>query len=96
MAQCFSGGFNQAVIGASPAASTYIASATSETRPSFMTLEDGNWDSFQRSWITALAERVTVEEAFIYASTCPARNPYDSPEWAGSSPRAGEMTLHTD
>jgi len=96
MAQCYSGGFNQAVIEASPAASTFIAAATAETRPSFMTLEDGNWDSFQRNWIAALAERVTVEEACSYASTCPGRNPYDSPEWAGSSPGAGKMTLHTD
>ena len=36
MAQCFSGGFNQAVIDASRAESTFIASATSETRQSFM------------------------------------------------------------
>jgi Peptidase C13 family len=55
MAQCFSGGFNKAVVDASPAASTFIASATSETRQSFMSFEDGNWDSFQRNWIAALA-----------------------------------------
>ena len=55
MSQCFSGGFNQAVIDASPAQATFIAAATSETRSSFMTLDDGNWDSFQRNWIAGLA-----------------------------------------
>jgi hypothetical protein len=55
MSQCFSGGFNQAVIDASPAESTFIAAATSETRPSFMALDDVNWDSFQRNWIAGLA-----------------------------------------
>jgi hypothetical protein len=55
MAQCFSGGFNQAVIDASRAASTFIASATAQTRQSFMSFDDGNWDSFQRNWIAALA-----------------------------------------
>src|SRR5262249_48814950 len=55
MAQCFSGGFNKAIIDASPAASTFVASATSETRPSFMSFEDSNWDSFQRNWIAGLA-----------------------------------------
>jgi hypothetical protein len=55
MAQCFSGGFNQAVVDASRAASTFIAAATGETRQSFMSFEDRNWDSFQRNWIAALA-----------------------------------------
>jgi len=57
MAQCFSGGFNQAVLDASRAASTFIASATSETQQSFMSFEDGNWDAFQRNWIAALGGR---------------------------------------
>jgi hypothetical protein len=57
MAQCFSGGFNQAVIEASRAASTFIAAATSETRQSFMSFADPNWDAFQRNWIAALAGR---------------------------------------
>lgn len=57
MAQCFAGGFNQAVIDASRAESTYIASATSETCQSFMSFNDSNWDSFQRNWIAALAGR---------------------------------------
>jgi hypothetical protein len=57
MAQCFSGGFKQAVIDASPAAETFIAAATSETRQSFMSFDDSNWDSFQRNWIAALTGR---------------------------------------
>jgi hypothetical protein len=57
MAQCFAGGFNQAVIDASRAESTFIASATSETCQSFMSFNDSNWDSFQRNWIAALAGR---------------------------------------
>jgi hypothetical protein len=55
MAQCFSGGFNRAVIDASRAESTFIASASEETRPSFMVLDDPNWDSFQRLWIAGLS-----------------------------------------
>jgi hypothetical protein len=111
MAQCFSGGFNQAVVDASRAASTFIAAATAETRQSFMSFDDGNWDSFQRNWIAALAGHdvdgasiranpgraksgpISVGEAFRYASGCPGRNPYDSPEFAASTDDAGEMTL---
>jgi hypothetical protein len=110
MAQCFSGGFNRAVVDASRAAATFIASATSETRQSFVSFDDGNWDSFQRNWIAALAGRdvngaaieatgraksgrITVGEAFRYASTCRGSNPYDSPEFATSPDSAGEMTL---
>jgi hypothetical protein len=114
MAQCFSGGFNHAVVDASRAASTFIASATSETRPSFMSFDDRNWDSFQRNWIAALAGRdvdgspiathagragslrITVSEAFAYASTCPGRSPYDSPEHAARPETAGEVTLSED
>jgi Peptidase C13 family len=113
MAQCFSGGFNRAVIDASRAASTFIASATSATRQSFMSFDDGKWDAFQRNWIAALAGhdvdgtgvevnpgrtkrgRITVGEAFRYATTCPARNPYDAPEFAASPQTAGEMILQT-
>jgi hypothetical protein len=113
MAQCFSGGFNRAVLDASRAASTFIASATSETRQSFMSFEDGNWDCFQRNWIAALAGRdvngtalevnagrakrgwISVGEAFTYASTCPDRSPYDSPECAARPQTASEMILQT-
>jgi hypothetical protein len=114
MAQCFSGGFNRAVVDASRAASTFIASATSEMRQSFVSFEDGNWDCFQRNWIAALAGRdvdgatidgssgrtlggrITVGEAFRYASTCRGSNPYDSPEFAASPESAGEITLGED
>jgi hypothetical protein len=111
MAQCFAGGFKQAVIDASRAASTFVAAATSETRQSFMSFRDNNWDSFQRNWIAGLAGRdvdgtalevvpgraksgpITVREAFTYASTCPGRSPYDSPEFAASTSSAGDITL---
>lgn len=92
MAQCFSGGFNRAVLEASPAASTFITSAASETRPSFMTLEDGHWDSFQVNWLTGLMNGLSVGAAFGYASSCEARNPYDSPEFAARPQGATELT----
>jgi hypothetical protein len=110
MAQCFSGGFNQEVLRASPAESTFVAAATAETRPSFMALDDVNWDSFQRNWIAGLAGRdvdgtpvlepsravcgrISVRDAFDYATRCPARNIYDSPEFAAHPASAGTLTL---
>jgi hypothetical protein len=54
MAQCFSGGFNQAVLNASQAELTFIASAATEANPSFTLPNDLNWDSFQRNFISAL------------------------------------------
>jgi len=93
MAQCFSGGFNQAVLKASPAVSTFITSAASETRPSFMALDNGQWDSFQVNWLTGLTTGLNVGEAFQYACGCEARNPYDSPEFAARPERANELTL---
>jgi Peptidase C13 family len=57
MAQCFSGGFNQSIVEASPAAQTFIAAATQEKRQSCMTLDDGHWDSFHRNWLAALGGR---------------------------------------
>jgi len=54
MAQCFSGGFNQPVLTASRAQSTFIASAAAETAPSFALPDDLSWDSFQRNFIAAL------------------------------------------
>jgi hypothetical protein len=36
---------------------------------------------------------VSVHTAFEYASGCPGRSPYDSPEWAARPRTAGEMTL---
>lgn len=95
MAQCFSGGFNQEVISASRAASTFIASATSERQQSFMSFEDPNWDAFQRNWLTALAEDpdASVYDAFEYARTCAKRNLYDSPEYAARPHTARALTL---
>ena len=106
MTQCFSGGFNQAVIAASRAESTFIASATSETRPSFAA-DDLNWDTFQRNWVAGLAGRdvdgtvipgdagvpITVADAFRYATTCPSRSLYDSPQFAARPAGAGALTL---
>ena len=115
MAQCFSGGFNQAVLDASRAAATFIAAATAEQGQSFMSFEDRNWDAFQRNWIAALAgrdvdgaaavgidasragsRRISVREAFDYASGCPGSSPYDSPECAARPETAGELTLTED
>jgi hypothetical protein len=111
MAQCFSGGFKEAVIDASGATETFVAVATSETGQSFMSFVDSNWDCFQRNWIAGLAGHdvdgtavqvshrgvsrgsITVLEAFRYASTCADRSPYESPEFAASTARAGDITL---
>jgi len=57
MAQCFSGGFNKAVIEASRAKRTFIATAAADSNRSFVVATDKNWDSFQRNWIGALARR---------------------------------------
>jgi len=91
MAQCFSGGFNNAVLEASPAAATFITSAAAETRQSFMTAADGRWDSFQVNWLTGLLRRLSVGEAFQYACNCEARNPFDSPECAARPQHASEL-----
>lgn len=94
MAQCFSGGFNREVINASPAAATFIASASSPLQPSFVALEDESWDAFQRDWLTGLGrDGMSVGKAFAYASTCPARSPYDSPEYLAHPQAAVELTL---
>ncbi len=93
MAQCFSGGFIQAVQAASPARQTYIATAAGERHRSFMDFDDGNWDSFQRNWIAAIAGRVSVHEAFQYATRSGIANPYDSPQFAATPPWAGNLTL---
>lgn len=93
MAQCFSGGFNQAVLEASPAASTFITSAASATRQSFMALENGLWDSFQVNWLTGLTSGLNVGSAFHHACSCKGRNPYDSPEFAARPDDATGLTL---
>jgi hypothetical protein len=55
MAQCFSGGFNKAVIAASRAKRTFIAAAAADSHRSFVVAADKSWDSFQRNWIGAVA-----------------------------------------
>jgi hypothetical protein len=59
MAQCYSGGFNNAVLDASRAQATCIAAAAGERDCSHAVPDDGNWDSFERDWIVALARRHT-------------------------------------
>ena len=94
MAQCFAGGFNRAVLEASPAAATFITSAAAQNRQSFMTLDDGQWDSFQVNWLTGLAShRLNVGDAFRYACDCKTSNPYDSPEFAARPADATLITL---
>ena len=92
MSQCFSGGFIPAVLAASPARQTAIATATTEKLQSFMQFEDPNWDSFQRNWIGAIAGR-TVHEAFQYATRPGVASPYDSPQFAAHPTAASEATL---
>jgi hypothetical protein len=92
MSQCFSGGFIPAVLAASPARQTAIATATTEKLQSFMQFEDPNWDSFQRNWIGAIAGR-TVHEAFQYATRLGVASPYDSPQFAAHPTAAREATL---
>jgi hypothetical protein len=92
MAQCFSGGFIPAVLAASPARQTYIATATTEKLQSFVSFHDGNWDSFQRNWIAGIAGH-TVHEAFQYATRPDIVNPYDSPQFAARPTCATEATL---
>jgi hypothetical protein len=57
MAQCFSGGFNRAVIEASRAKRTFIAAAAADRNRSFAVATDKSWDSFQRNWIGAMGGR---------------------------------------
>jgi hypothetical protein len=54
MSQCFGGGFSQSIIASSNAARTYVASAAAEKSRSFMSLDDSNWDAFQRNCVAAL------------------------------------------
>jgi hypothetical protein len=55
MAQCFSGGFNRRVVDASRAKLTFIASSTGEKHTAHADSDDDEWDSFERSWMEALA-----------------------------------------
>jgi hypothetical protein len=109
MAQCFSGGFNDAVVQASPAKQTYIASASS--RYSHAIDEDLNWDSFQRLWLAGLAghdvdgtsishdlvalspQSASVSEAFNYANSAPKRNIRDLATFAAHPNSAALITM---
>jgi hypothetical protein len=109
MSHCFSVGFKDAILDASPATSTVVIAASAETRPSLASLKDNNWDSFQRNYIAALGIRdvtgvlvgvprqsehyVTFREAFEHASICTNRNIYDSPELAARPEWAADQTL---
>jgi hypothetical protein len=97
MTQCFSGGFNKPVVGASRAKMTFIASAARETECSNAASGDVEWDSFQRNWITAIVGQgnrpVGALEAFNQASLPHIRHPDDSPEFWASCAAAGQMTL---
>jgi hypothetical protein len=93
MAQCFSGGFIPAVLAASPAAATYIATASVEQDRSFRDLAHPEWDSFQRNWITAIGDNVTVHEAFQYATRPDVVHPHDTPQSAAKPARAGTLKL---
>jgi hypothetical protein len=93
MAQCFSGGFIRAVLAASPAEATYIATAASEQQASFRDPRQPQWDSFQRNWITAIGGNVTVHEAFLYATRPDIAHPHESPQSAAQPAWAGTLKL---
>src|SRR3569832_1662195 len=91
MAQCFSGCFIDAVLAASPAAVTYVATAARAGHRSFRDLRQPEWDSFQRNWITAIAENVTLDEAFQYATRPDIVHPHDTPHSAARPAMAGTL-----
>jgi len=93
MAQCFSGGFIRAVLAASRAAATYVATAAGEGQRSFRDLRQPQWDSFQLNWITAIANNVTVHEAFQYATRPEVVHPQDTPQSAAQPAWAGTLRL---
>jgi len=112
MAQCFSGGFNEPILQASPATQTYVASASD--RHSHAMDGDTDWDSFERNWLAALAQRdvngaipsrqlslprrrvVTVAEAFHYATNSRFRHLSDAPAFAAQPESAATITLSED
>jgi len=93
MAQCSSGGFIRAVLDASPAAATYVATAAGAGQQSFRDLRQPQWDSFQLNWITAIANNVTVHEAFQYATRPDIVHPQDTPQSAANPPSAAALKL---
>jgi hypothetical protein len=93
MAQCFSGGFIRALLAASPALATYVATAAGAGQRSFRDLRQPQWDSFQLNWITAIANNVTLHEAFQYATRPEIVHPHDTPQSAAQPDWAGTLKL---
>jgi hypothetical protein len=93
MAQCFSGGFIRALLAASPAVATYVATAAGAGQRSFRDLRQPQWDSFQLNWITAIANNVTLHEAFQYATRPDTVHPHDTPQSAAQPGWAGTLKL---
>ena len=103
MEQCFSGGFIQPIINASPASCTSVATAVDAN-----TSSDGGpqYDPFALAWITAMAwanpdgssispnadtnvdDRVSAAEAFVYAMANDT-GPDDNPQYAENAPCGG-------
>ena len=98
MAQCFSGGFTEGILRSSPAAQTYVASASA--RHSHAMDDDLNWDVFQRNWLTAFTRATlhatTVGEASEYAINGPLRHLRDLPTSAARPEEAAAITLMED
>jgi hypothetical protein len=93
MAQCFSGGFIQGVLDASPADATYIATATDERHQSFADFAQPDWDSFQRNWVCAVGAHISFEDAFERATHPDIANPCDRPQSAARPPWAATLNL---
>jgi hypothetical protein len=93
MAQCFSGGFIRALLAASPAVATYVATAAGAGQRSFRDLRQPQWDSFQLNWITAIANNVTLHEAFQYATRPDIVHPHDTPQSAAQPDWARTLRL---
>ena len=103
MEQCFSGGFIQPIINASPASCTSVATAVDAN-----TSSNGGpqYDPFALAWITAMAwanpdgssisptadtnvdDRVSASEAFVYAKANDT-GPDDNPQYAENAPCGG-------
>lgn len=106
MAQCFSGGFNTAVLEGSRAKHTFFAAAADQDHRSFAV---GAWDSFQRNCIGAMARhdvngaplpsgspmsdgRIDMRAVFDYANDPRVKDPRDTPQWAESCNHAQPLS----
>lgn len=106
MEQCHSGGFNDAVVEASPALRTTFSAACTEGKNS---IGGADFDPFARDWIAALAGadpfggalvsnpdsdssgRISAREAFAYADDV--HDSYDSPVYTAYGTDAGDQHL---